>query len=243
MSGYVCSICQREYRGSSAHYAAEDGIFLALQCFIDHRGVSVHDRDKYGETPLHSAARNDDMAIIDFLLERGADPLAICKRGSIPLHCAAGAGHLEVTELLLSLPSKDQQVQARDRNGYSALHYAVSRQGPQLKVNVNLLHALISGGSDITAVSCEGQTPAQRAKEMGQIGIANDLEAYALALKEQQVLQKVAEVSSSVKEFPQATESVRGGGASRVLNQDVLSQFDVREEKQTKARANRARSL
>lgn len=55
---------------------------------------------EYGETPLHLAAGNGQMATALQLLQAGA-MMSLDNMGRAPLHFAAAAGHLSTAELLL----------------------------------------------------------------------------------------------------------------------------------------------
>ena len=50
------------------------------------QGADVHAKSKYGNTPLHTAARADASAMAEVLLERGADVHAKNNDGAMPLH-------------------------------------------------------------------------------------------------------------------------------------------------------------
>lgn len=77
-------------------------------------GADIHEADKNGVTPLHSAVRFRSPAAVQTLIEHGADVNQTCRRsGSTPLHRAvtqtgapgtAGRGPeaLEIVRLLLA---------------------------------------------------------------------------------------------------------------------------------------------
>ena len=50
----------------------------------------------YGDTPLHAAASNGHVEVVDLLLRRLADPSAQNYRGQTPLVCASMQGHDKV---------------------------------------------------------------------------------------------------------------------------------------------------
>ncbi|KAM7213609.1 Ankyrin repeat-containing domain protein [Rhypophila decipiens] len=64
----------------------------------------VNARDRYGNTPLHKAARAERGDIIHHLIkELDADPNATNRRGQTPLHLAAETGNLSVVKVFLDI--------------------------------------------------------------------------------------------------------------------------------------------
>lgn len=58
-------------------------------------------KDGRGDTPLHHAARNGDTAIVQLLIDHGADVNATSEKGHTVLYCAGGHGHIDTLQLLL----------------------------------------------------------------------------------------------------------------------------------------------
>ncbi|WAR21517.1 TNKS1-like protein [Mya arenaria] len=63
--------------------------------------VNCRDLDGRHSTPLHFAAGYNRVAVVEYLLQHGADVHAKDKGGLVPLHNACSYGHYEVTELLI----------------------------------------------------------------------------------------------------------------------------------------------
>jgi ankyrin repeat protein len=78
---------------------AED--LQTVQVLLDH-GAPVGARVEGGATPLHSAAFNGNLAIVDALLARGADPHAAKEDGKTPLDLAREQQREDVLELAAS---------------------------------------------------------------------------------------------------------------------------------------------
>lgn len=57
--------------------------------------------DGRGDYPIHHAARSGDAAILQLLVDSGADVNAVGANGNTVLYCAGGHGHLEAVQLLL----------------------------------------------------------------------------------------------------------------------------------------------
>jgi len=74
----------------------------SLKILTSH-GVPINDKDIYGNTPLHYAARNRDTPAMRFLLEAGADIDVTNNDGVTPLHqtLTQGPFNKKATELLL----------------------------------------------------------------------------------------------------------------------------------------------
>lgn len=63
--------------------------------------ASPHAAAKNGYTPLHIAAKKNQMDIATSLLQFGAKANAESKAGFTPLHLASQEGHIEMARLLL----------------------------------------------------------------------------------------------------------------------------------------------
>jgi len=84
----------------SLHCAVECGsnAVLAALLFLE---FPVNKGNCHGETPLHIAARNNDVIAVKLLLKAGANPNTADIFNKTPLMLAASGGFLFLTELLL----------------------------------------------------------------------------------------------------------------------------------------------
>lgn len=64
--------------------------------------VSLTTRFQNGYTPLHIAAKKNQMDIGTTLLEYGADTNAVTRQGISPIHLAAQEGSVDLVSLLLA---------------------------------------------------------------------------------------------------------------------------------------------
>ncbi|XP_055921236.1 ankyrin repeat domain-containing protein 39 [Eupeodes corollae] len=82
------------------------------------------ERDNFGYTALHYAARNGNEDICNLLINvGGADVNAVTNGGATPLHRAAMMGHLNIVELLIKAKANPL---LQDEDGQTALHRAAS---------------------------------------------------------------------------------------------------------------------
>ncbi|KAI4519561.1 ankyrin repeat protein, partial [Schizophyllum commune Tattone D] len=112
-------------------------------------GADVEQRDKYGLTPLHTAALSGRLEAARKLIARGADVATQFEQYS-PIHTAAMNGFQAIVALLL-----DSGVPLDDRSAYgcTALHIAAENG------HVELVRMLLSRGSDHTVRERRGATP------------------------------------------------------------------------------------
>ncbi|XP_047937888.1 ankyrin-1-like [Salvia hispanica] len=113
-----------------------------------------------GRRAIHLAAEKGNLEIVTRLVERfGAfvDIPSYC--GDTPLIEAAREGHINVVEFLISHKA---QLQAANKKGFTALHYAVQKD------NRDLMELLLNNGAPTEKDSVDG-TPLQIAASRGQI--------------------------------------------------------------------------
>lgn len=82
------------------------------------------DRDNFGYTALHYAARNNNEEVCRILISAGqADVNAVTNGGATPLHRACMMGHLNIVELLVNAQAN---LLLQDEDGQTALHRAAA---------------------------------------------------------------------------------------------------------------------
>jgi ankyrin repeat protein len=125
-----------------------------------------------GATPLYRAVRSIDMASVQALLEKGANPATPIKDGSTPLMAAAGLGaprmdDEEVTDpgdrsdpvaMVKLLLEKGADVKAVNALGNTALHYAMQRG------SAPMIQLLVDHGASDEVKNKRGQTPKEMAR-------------------------------------------------------------------------------
>ncbi len=122
------------------------------------RGAGVDARSDVGSTPLHEATCHGHAAMVELLLEKGADINAGCtsrgaieaRAGNTALHDAVAGGHEEIVGLLLA---RGAEVGARSASGKTPLHLAAG------KGRAGIVRRLLDRGADVAVFSDEGWAP------------------------------------------------------------------------------------
>ena len=132
-------------------YSIRKGEVKEVELLLD-KGVGVQTEDHVGWPPMVRAADYGQLAVIEILLARGADPLKGTIGNRLPLHFAAEGGYLDIVRLLLKQPSVDANFQ--DYTGQTALFKAADNGHHEV---VKLL--LQQNSIDPNAPSEHGFTP------------------------------------------------------------------------------------
>jgi len=111
------------------HLAAERGKEKMVSCLLvkAQREAKKENilgaRCKNGQTPLHRAAWGGSAVVISLLLKEGSNANTEDNDGNTGLHIAAEKGFEDVVTILLQ--NGNVNVNAKGRNGLTALYYAV----------------------------------------------------------------------------------------------------------------------
>jgi len=79
-----------EYRADNSHRHVPDGWLPAVRFLVEELGMDVNLRDHRGMNTLHMAASRGNNELIDYLVERGADPLILNRSGMSTADLANG---------------------------------------------------------------------------------------------------------------------------------------------------------
>ena len=109
--------------------------------------------------PIHTAAKNGDLAGVQAELDKGVDVNA-SGNGQSPLHLAAIMGHVEVAELLIT---SGADLEGTDKHGNTPLHYTTHRGSKETA------KLLITKGADVNVKRDNGKTPLDNAKHYPEV--------------------------------------------------------------------------
>ena len=133
---------------------------------------TLNSRDDRGLTALHVASLHGQVAVVDFLLEHGANVNDIDADGIAPLHCASARGHQNTLLLLLHV---DADLNLADTRGNTPLHLAADH-GHEGCVKALLYFAeQIRLIINVNAANFTGDTPLHHASKWGYGGIVEIL--------------------------------------------------------------------
>jgi hypothetical protein len=145
--------------------------YTALTCAAQHgrlhiaryllgEGAQVNEGDGTGSRALREACYAGRQAMVELLLEAGADAVTPSEYGDTPLMCAARGGHVGIIRALLAHGCGD--IDARGNHGRTALWWACG----WMKMDAALL--LLEAGADMRVANSQGRTPLYWARSMSR---------------------------------------------------------------------------
>ncbi|KAM4624549.1 poly [ADP-ribose] polymerase tankyrase-2 [Polymixia lowei] len=136
--------------------ASKSGDLETVKKLCTVQNVNCRDVEGRQSTPLHFAAGYNRLAVVEFLLQHGADVHAKDKGGLVPLHNACSYGHYEVAELLVL---HGAVVNVADLWKFTPLHEAAA------KGKYEICKLLLQHGADPTRKNRDGNTPLDLVKD------------------------------------------------------------------------------
>ncbi|XP_061744627.1 DNA-binding protein RFXANK [Nerophis ophidion] len=161
------------FDGLAIHQLAAQGKLSQLEARLNKDSSLLNKQDECGLTPLMWAATFGERAVVDFLLQKGADPRMIGRNRESALTLASSGGYVDIIESLLR---HGVDVNTYDWNGGTPLLYAV--RGNHIKC----VEALLANGADLTTESESGYSAMALAVALGHKRIQKVLEAHILRL-------------------------------------------------------------
>lgn len=141
-----------EVRLKQIHQAASKGDLATVQQMLEGQPGLLHAINDTREklTLLHMAAYSNNDALVEFLLQRGADPNLRDGKGQTPLFGAASTGNVRSVQMLIAGGAK---VDARNAGNDTPLHRAITDS------RADTARVLIDHKADVNAVNSNGMTP------------------------------------------------------------------------------------
>ncbi|MGH0119707.1 UNVERIFIED_CONTAM: hypothetical protein FKN15_058660 [Acipenser sinensis] len=136
--------------------AAKSGDSEVVKKLCTLQNVNCRDIEGRLSTALHFAAGYNRVAVVEYLLQHGADVHAKDKGGLVPLHNACSYGHYEVAELLVT---HGAVVNVADLWKFTPLHEATA------KGKYEICKLLLQHGADPTKKNRDGNTPLDLVKD------------------------------------------------------------------------------
>ncbi|XP_018427337.1 PREDICTED: tankyrase-2 isoform X4 [Nanorana parkeri] len=136
--------------------SAKAGDLDTVKKLCNPQTVNCRDIEGRQSTPLHFAAGYNRVAVVEYLLEHGADVHAKDKGGLVPLHNACSYGHYEVTELLVK---HGAVINVADLWKFTPLHEAAA------KGKYEICKLLLQHGADSTKKNRDGNTALDLVKD------------------------------------------------------------------------------
>ena len=129
-----------------------------FEYLLDNKLANIEDKDEEGQTVLHMAV-SYKYEKIDYLISKGANVNATDNLGNTPLILAAHNYDDEITEIVRSLLNHNPDLEAKDLDGMTALHWAAKRG------YADAVKLLVAKNANSVAVDNSGKTPLELAGE------------------------------------------------------------------------------
>jgi ankyrin repeat protein len=131
------------------YYASKLNLVDIATCLIRQNPSLAAQKSSLGRTALATACSKGHTAIVELLLDAGADETGRDTEGRTSLHSASQNGHVEIVKLLLG---KGADVAAASKDGWTSLDSA-SENG-----HVEVVKLLLGKGADVAAAGKDGLT-------------------------------------------------------------------------------------
>ncbi|KAM6962781.1 DNA-binding protein RFXANK isoform 2-T2 [Aplochiton taeniatus] len=157
----------------SIHQLAAQGEISQVTAHLSRDSTLLNRQDERGFTPLMWAAAFGEKAMVDSLLEKGADPSTIAWERESALTLASSGGYADIVKSLLK---HGVDINAYDWNGGTPLLYAVRGN------HVRCVQELLAKGADLTIEADSGYCPMALAVALGHKKVQEVLEHHILHL-------------------------------------------------------------
>ena len=130
--------------------AIKNGKLDVVRILLRNNPNWITSKDQDGKTPIYHAAESDNVAIVQYLIECGADVNAKSDTERTPLHIAVCRRAEDIIKMLVEYGT---DVNAKDSRGTTSLHWAMTRSITEgtAKDRIEIARFLISNGADVNA--------------------------------------------------------------------------------------------
>jgi len=144
----------------------KEGLLDIVKAMQERTLMDLRSRDQRGLTPMHYAAENGHLPVVQYLCEQGANNEARSNGDRTPLHLAAYEGHLPVVQYLCK---QGADKETKDNCNMTPLHWAA------VKDHLPVVKYLCKQGADKEASDTYGRTPLNRAAQEGHLPVVKYL--------------------------------------------------------------------
>lgn len=213
--------------------------FEAVRIILDQGALT--DTMSQGHTPIHEAAIQGDVDIMELLLSHGADVNALSWDDKQPLFYAVHFGNVEVVKVLLSHeadPNFFSSYAAEKDEPPTCLHLAAAKD------NVEIMAALLDGGAKPDLRDSAGATPIFRSVEARSLDGVRLLRRYGASLdvvsSNKKTVADIVDGNAEMIELLKADPVVRGPRIrGRVPLEDDQSVFKALKHPEPPAKHDR----
>eukprot|EP00756_Hemistasia_phaeocysticola_P025475 Hpha_TRINITY_DN16008_c3_g2::TRINITY_DN16008_c3_g2_i1::g.120519::m.120519/K06694/PSMD10; 26S proteasome non-ATPase regulatory subunit 10 len=157
---------------TALHHACSAGNMNMITMLLENSAI-LDAQDNDHRTPLYFALQHGWDEVVEFLLEKGADPCHTDVRGVTPLHLAAYSNSRRSTRLLLAQKGVDPN--AQDEKGCSPMHLAAHR------ASTDVVEMLLAAGGDASLPDKRGNLAIALAERMDKKANARVLKSFKTA--------------------------------------------------------------
>jgi ankyrin repeat protein len=151
------------------HLAAKNGYMSIVSLLIEKEEADINKEDKQGNTALHIAVLNRQVAIAKLLMQHGAAVNIACKDGWTPLYHATLTNQSKIVRLLIKYGAN---LNIKCEDGLTPLHVAT------INKQVEIVKLLIEHGADINVQCNDGWTVLHHVACEGYLELTKLLLAY-----------------------------------------------------------------
>nr|CDJ93119.1 Ankyrin and Death domain containing protein [Haemonchus contortus] len=169
-------IGERDGEGNTVlHISAKNSQSFALKLLLsalpsDEKEDVLNIRNTRGQTALHCAVRAGDPDSVHYLLSHGSGTRVLDNHKNSVIHYLADAYNEAIFKEILETPgSSENELDALNEEGFSALHLAVRR------LKLSLIELLLEAGASINAKDSAGRSPLFHAVNMNDVEIVQFL--------------------------------------------------------------------